>query len=374
MKRSILTIAALLLVSLPALSGALELRAGEQSVVQVNEVVTDDLYAAGAAVTHLGEAQHDLAAAGGNILIQGGVTGDLFIVGGTITVLGNVGDDVRIAGGTVSLRGNVAGDVIIVGGQVTLSGPIGGDVVVAGGSVRIEGAVEGSVRTWGSSIVIDAPIGGSVESESEKLVLGERALIAGPLSYRAVSPSDIPDDAVLGPVTYEKRTDIRDAAQKGLIAFVSLWLVAKFLMTVGCALIIGLYFEKYSRELGKRVFLQPVPEFVAGLVAMISLPIISLLFILSIIGMPLGIIGLMVSAGILLYGHVIAPIIVGSLMNVWLFKRPMEVTWKTVLMGSVAFYAIGLVPVVGFIARTFFILLSVGAALRMKWDIAKEWR
>jgi len=143
---------------------------------------------------------------------------------------------------------------------------------------------------------------------------------------------------------------------------------------VGCALIIGLYFEKYSRELGKRVFLQPVPEFVAGLVAMISLPIISLLFILSIIGMPLGIIGLMVSAGILLYGHVIAPIIVGSLMNVWLFKRPMEVTWKTVLMGSVAFYAIGLVPVVGFIARTFFILLSVGAALRMKWDIAKEWR
>ncbi len=370
---ALLLVATLMLF--PGVSGALDLRVGEQPLIDRAEKVVDDVYAAGAAVTHLGSVTGDLFAAGGNVLVQGLVTGDVVVAGGSVSVLSDLPDDLRVAGGNVTISGDIKGDVIVFGGQVHISGTIEGDLIAVGASVTLDAPVAGSARFLGSTITINAPISGEVRANVERISLTEKASIGGAFAYTAVQEAEKEAGArVLGGIEFTKRTDLREAATEGLIAFLTVWLVLKFLMLLTSALVIGLVFKKYAIELGQRSLAHPIPEFGIGLVIAIVLPVVSLLLILSFIGMPLGIIGFLSFMALMMYGHIIGAIVLGSLLNSWLFTRPIDVNWKTILLGSVVFYVLGSIPFVGWIARTFFILVALGAALTMKWEIAKEWR
>jgi hypothetical protein len=50
------------------------------------------------------------------------------------------------------------------------------------------------------------------------------------------------------------------------------------------------------------------------------------------------------------------------------------VDWKTISIGSVAYFIFGLIPIVGWLASLFFFVLVVGSATKIKLDIVNEWR
>ena len=374
--RHFIPVVALALLCAPLLASALELRTGEQPSINIGESIVDDLYITGGAVSHLGTAQGDFIAAGGSVLIQGTVGADAIVGGGTVTFVGPIGDDVRVAGGNVTINSAVAGDVVAFGGQLTFAGNIGGDLIAYGGTVRVDAPVGGDVRMGGGNIYINAPINGSVHIDAaEKVTLGPSAAIAGDFIYKAASELVNESGAPIGGmIEYTPRPDIREAAAEGLIAFLSLWFIAKFFMMLFGAMLVGLVFKRYATELGRRALRQPVPEFATGLVVVIVLPIVSVILLATIVGIPLGFLGMFSFGALLVYGGLIAPIVLGSLLNSWMFTRPIEVSWKTILLGVVAFYIVGFVPFVGTLARVFFLLLALGAAIRFKWDLAKEWQ
>jgi cytoskeletal protein CcmA (bactofilin family) len=368
--------AAALLLLFPVLALALEMRAHDQPTIGANETIAGDIYIAGGSVTHLGKVEGDFVGAGGTVLVQGPVGADVMVSGGTVTVVGPVADDVRVAGGNVTVNSLVTGDVVAFGGQLTIAGHIGGDVVAYGGTIRIDAPVTGDVRLGGGNIYINAPIAGTVRIDAaEKVTLGQSAAIAGDLIYSSASEASVENGArVEGATAYTPRPDIREAATEGLIAFLSLWFIAKFFMMLVAAMLVGLIFKRYATELGRRALVQPLPEFATGLVTVIVLPIISGILLVTIVGIPLGLLGLFLFAAMLVFGGIIAPIVLGSLLNSWIFTKPIEVSWKTILMGVAAFYLAGFVPFVGTLARLFFFFLALGAALRFKWGMAKEWR
>lgn len=77
---------------------------------------------------------------GGNVVVQAHerIVGEVAAIGGAVEVLGEVLGDVFALGGSVTVEGTVSGDVVAVGGTITL-GPtarISGDVIVVGGSIN----------------------------------------------------------------------------------------------------------------------------------------------------------------------------------------------------------------------------------------------
>lgn len=362
------------LLSAPLVS-ALEFRASDQVSIPPTESIREDIYLAGGTVSQLGRVSGDVFAAGGQILSQGDISGDLIATGGSIMVVGTTTDDVRVAGGNVTIHGAVLGDVIVFGGAVAVSGEVRGDVVAFGGTVRVSGPVRGELRAGGGTVTIDAPVGGPVRIDAERVELTSRARLSEGIAYSAVQElSKESGAAIMGAVTFEPRRDVREAAANGLIAFLSLWFVLKFVMLLIGSLLISYFFNGYAINLVERCRAKPLQEFALGLAAMIVIPVVSVVLMAILIGLPLGLLGMLAFFGLGVFAHLIAPIVFGSFLYSWIFGRPPTVNWKTTAVGAIVFYLIWFVPFAGWFARFYFLFLVIGATVSFKWDIARSWQ
>ncbi len=363
-----------LLFGVPALLFAADFRSGDQVSVKSTETVAEDLYMAGGTITSAGSVTGDLYAGGGTVLISGAVSEDLVAGGGTVTVLGPVGDDVRIGGGTVLIQGTVGGDAVVGGGQIHLTGSrIEGDVLMGGGSIRIDASVGGDVKIGGDEVYINAPVAGNVEVHAEKLTLGSEARIAGNLKYRSPKEATLEAGAtVVGTTTYEPAKD-RDGRAMAA-AFLSALALAKLCMLLAGAFFFALVFRRFAEAVTKTAALRPLLEIGRGFVFLIVAPVLSVLLLVTIVGMPLGLLGLLSYGALMIVSCLVAPIVLGSLLYQWFSKKEREINWKTVLIGVFAVFLLGFIPILGGLINFILVLLTLGAVVKIKWDLIKEWR
>jgi hypothetical protein len=361
----------------PVMAHGAEFRAGDQPKLDSSETVKNDLYIAGGTVNSLGKVVGDLTAAGGNLLVSGGVSEDINIAGGTIIILGDVGGGIRGAGGNVTIKGAVGGDIVVAGGQIQIIGDrVGRDVVVAGGSVEIDSPVSGNVRFTGGKLVINAPVLGNVEANGEEVTLGSAAVISGNLTYKATKEATLAEGAkVMGKTNYTPRVIPKNTMAKGLAAFLTIVVLAKFVSMLVGSLILGLTFKRYTAELVERAFTNPWAELGRGLVFSITLPILSLILLVTLIGIPFGILGFLSLVAILIVSSFVAPILFGSLLHKWIKKGDgYVVSWKTILLGTVVSFVITAVPVLGGLVLAGFTLISIGVVVKTKWEVLKGWK
>lgn len=358
---------------MPTLGRAAEVRAGDQPSVKEEERLTEDIYIAGGNVTSAGALGADLIAAGGTVLVSGDVAADLAAAAGSVTVLGNVGDDVRAAGGNILLRSEVGGDVVLAGGQLNIGGSIAGDLLAGGGAVRVDAPVSGNVRIGGGDVYLNSAISGNVEVYTDKLTLGKGARIAGSLTYAAGKEATMEEGAVVsGEVTFNKRE--RTVSVGGIVAIISLALIATTLSQLAAALLLGLVFRRYAVRLVETAAAKPLLEVGRGLIICIVLPVASLMLLWSLIGIPLGILGLLIFAMTIVFLWIMTPVLLGSFAYRSFFGGEFDVNWKTILLGVFVYALLGLIPIVGWLAQFILMLLTLGAVAKMKWEIAKEWR
>ncbi len=377
----VLVLLSLVLLVFPILTLAAEFRAGQQTSFASSEKTATNLYMAGGTVVSSGTADKDLLMAGGTALVSGPVTGDLFIVGGNITVLNQVSGDLRIGGGNIIINGNILGDAVVGGGQIVLSGKIiGGDVAAAGGAVRLDSEVKGNVKIAGGEVYINAPVGGDADIKANKLTLGPNADIRGNLKYSANKPVIIEEGGKVRGETAFTQLKGHDGINKGMTAGLIFGLftfvfVVKFLMLLTAALIFGLVFRRYSRELVEKATANPLKELGRGVVTLIVLPILSIILLITIIGAPFGILGLLSFIMLCILGAVLTPIFLGSLVYKWISKKPdYIINWKTILLGIVIYFILGLIPLLGWVVKCIAVTITLGAALNIKWQILKAWR
>lgn len=365
------------LILAPVALSAAEFRTGDAPSHPAGETITDDLYLIGGSITSSGTVRGDLILTGGNILVNGSVSGDVAAAGGNISILGNVGDDIRVGGGTVVIQGAITGDVLVGGGQVTIAGTrVGGDVAVAGGMIRIDAPVTGDVRIGGGEVHINSTIGGNVEIQAEKITLGPKAVINGTLTYKSPNEAVLAEGAVVrGKTTYTPSPDVRQAARDGLIAFFSIWVIAKMIMIFSGALVIGYVFQRYAAEFVSRATEKPLGELARGVVFFILTPILAVILLMTVIGMLFGILGLLGWIAMLIFGSMLTPLLIGAVVHKFIFK-PAEylIDWKTILLGTALYFAVGVIPVIGGLVCFLAMILAIGAAIHIKSDALSEWR
>ncbi len=375
------TILAIILAAcmvVPVVSAAAEFRTGQAATYLKNEALNDDIYLLGGGITSNGSVRGDLFTFGGNVLINGKVLGDVTAGGGTVSILSDVHDDVRASGGTVVVQGAVVGDVLLAGGQVTLGGArIGGDVAVAGGVVRIDVPdIEGDVRLVGGDVRIDSVVNGNLAVQAENIVLGPNAHINGTFTYKSPKQAVLESGAVVvGETAYTKSPDVREAAKLGLVAFFSIWFVAKMFMVFSGALVIAYVFQRFADELVLRAVSRPLAEFGRGVIFVIVTPIVSVLLLFTVIGIAFGALGLLGFAALMILATMIAPILIGSTVYKYVFRQhEYEVTWKTALLGTVLYFVIGIIPFLGPIIVFGITLIAAGVAINIKAKVISEWR
>lgn len=363
---------------LPAVGFAAELRAADQSVVGSNELITNDLYIAGGTVTSSGVIEGSLTGAGGTVLVTGPVSNDVTVAGGTLTILGTIGGAVRATGGNITVASSVRTDVVAAGGQVQITGgQVGRDVVVAGGTVRIDSPVTGNVRFIGGQLYLNAPVSGNVDVvTAQKVTLGSAAVISGNFTYKAAQKAVMEAGAqVKGAVKYTPSVSRGEAVKEGLAGLFAFWIIAKFMMLLAGALIFGLCLKRFSAEVVRGAFAQPLSELGRGLVLLVVLPVASILLLITLVGLPFGILGLISLVALGIVSSLIAPVLLGSALYKWIMKTSgYEISWKPIVLGVVAYMLCGLIPILGWVIAFGFWLIALGAIAKTKLDELRNWR
>jgi len=373
--RIVIALVAVVAIVLPLSLFAAQFRVGNQTTLGAQETINNDLYIAGGSVSTAGVVTGDLLAAGGNVLINSKVGQDALLAGGTITILGDVADDVRVAGGNITITGAIGGDLIAGGGQINIAGGnIGGDAAIGGGVVWIGAPIAGNVRLGAGEVHINAPITGDVTIDANKIFLENGAKINGSLTYTSPQEAEIAPGQVAGRVMFNPRAT--HAQKTNIIGIaLSVWLLVRFLMLLTAALVLGLIFKRYAKNIVEGGLKKPLLELGRGFVSVVVIPAASIVLLITIIGVPLGILGLIGFVVFMMFGYIFAPILLGSLLYKWFGKKEGHtITWLSILLGVVVFCLFGWVPFIGWIIRCILVLITLGAIARMKMTFVKDFR
>ena len=304
--------------------------------VNVDQPKKGNLYLVGGKVNVHAKIGGDLIAAGGKVYINDTLAEDALILGGQTEISGYTGGDVRVVSGKLIISGNIAGDLNVTGGQVTILSNvvIGGDLLVAGGKVNLEGKVMGSVNIAGGELHLTGDINGDLEAYGGKLYLNgtikghskiaaehinldDKCIFAGDVTYWTKHRNHLNFtnhlsagaaahfDKKLMPVFYKQQW--KQNMYRISSGYWVFRLSSNFLLVFLLLAFFDKTFNRYSghlqANLGKSLGL--------GSLLLLLVPLVSGLAMVTIIGIPVGVIGFGLFAGMVSISQVL-PAVLGA--------------------------------------------------------------
>ena len=338
------TVAALLMAGMcgalmvPSNAAAFESRKGESIEVAKDETIKGDILLTGHQILINGTVEGDVYAFGQNIEVNGHIKGDLLTGAQTVHVSGQIDGNIRAFLNTLTIPGVVGRNVMAWAQVVNVdsAGKVGRSVTSFCQTLGVDGKVGGDLVALDQSTRVSGTIDGGVKLKGETLMLKSSAQVAGPVSFEGEKEPFVESGAKLasGPVSFTKhRADSRMESKSGyyiwrllwsssfiLLGLVLIWLMPSFAGECVTAA------ENAGASIG------------LGVLVGISAPIAAFFACVTIVGLPLGIMGCMLWL-VLLFT---AQIVVGGLIGRWILGRS-EDTWGRVGRMALGMAIIGVI-------------------------------
>lgn len=285
---------------------------------------------------------------GGSVDVTEATTGTLTAAGGTVTVEAPVAGSLRAAGGKI---------------EITNGGAIAGDAMLAGGHVTVSGPIQGNLHVGGGQVIVDGPVSGNAFIGAGSLTLGPNARIEGKLKFRGGELKQDPAAVVVGGVTHSERGTHRHEHEELTLGerFTHGWVWSAGLVILAAILAGALPgpSAKFAEELVERPWHTPL----IGFLALTAIPIAAVLVMITIIGIPVGILTLVLYAALLMLGYVWLAVVLGGLMlDRFSAATARETAWR---VGAAALAMIVLtllvrVPFLGGVVKFAALIVGVG--------------
>jgi len=349
-KTIILAIVCILLI--PVLVCAEDIYVAESDyLLETGETVADDMYVIA-----------------GDITIRGDVEGDLYLLGSNIDVSGSVEGDFYAMGGDVIVEGTVSGEVYVLGGDVVLSGVFDEVLHAAGGKMELSGTFNNTVNCGGGVVRLSGTFDDDANIQAGTLELLSGAAIEGDLNYTAREFNRAENITITGAVN-----EIPEAACK---ARGPGWAVLAFFGLAGLIgyFIVGMvlygFFPNFTKGAVDRAFSQFAQNLGWGLLVFLLTPLTVLVLLITIVGVPLGIlVGIAYGVGIFI-GEIIVSAALGGLVFS-LFKKPDAAYWLRLLVGLIILFLLSIIPIVNILVVLIVWILGLGTLVLYIGDLRK---
>jgi hypothetical protein len=344
----------------------------------VTRTFGSDYFAAGGMVNLTDPVMGDALLAGAQVSTASEVKGDLMVAGAEVSIGGGIGDDLYVAGGEVQVDAIVAGNARVAGGEVGV-GPatvINGSVSLSGGRIRFDGSTRGYLQASGGVVQIDGTVDSDAEVRAEEIEIGPETRIAGKLIVHGPRAPTIPAGAqIVGGVEFhegepswhvdehEVARDVRTVAH-GVGSL--LWIIGVFV----AGTLFTLAFPSYSARAADWIGREPLRSLGLGFVLLICLPVLAVLLVITIVGIPLALILVMLYVPLLFLGWVTSALFVARKgLSLVRRDRPSSVgmTLLALLLAVLALWALGQVPLLGGWVTFAALLLGIGALVWQGW-------
>jgi len=346
-------------------------------VIPRGETIKDDFYGVGANVHIEGKVDGDALVAGNNIVIDGEVTGDLIAAGGTVFINGYVGDDVRMAGGTIYVNGDIQGDLVVGGGQVLISDKsrVGQSMIIGSGTLQANGPVGKNLLIGAGTVALNNRVGKDAKISADNITLGPDAKIKGNLlSIGTRRPKLSTGAAVDGRMTH--RFVRREAEQRrvgglaglaGLMFYLIFMFVTYLAAIITGVVIIALFPGAVNRST------QMLDEGLwkslgIGFVALIIVPVAAIILMITLLGLPLGLMSLAFYAVFLYLSQLFFSVFLGEKIIGAITKAENVSPYWSLLLGFSVISIISLVPFVGWLVKFIAGLFGLGALVLISFE------
>lgn len=301
----------------------------------------------------------DSALAGNLVDILGNIDGIGFIAGNTVNVNGDM-EYCFVAGKDVTVNGSIQKSVYIAGRNVKLSkdAKINRDVFIVADTVTLEGTISRDASIGASELIIKkgSKIEGNIDTNADKITIEEGVTISGTLKYNENAKTDISKDATIkNTETYKqtetnqnnttKYTDTIISIINTIVVFVVI--TAVFSNTTSKTTKIYEDNKKYLKNAG------------IGLLILCSVPIISILLLVSSLGISLG----FILIALYIMGLYLSQIFTGFVLGDAIFNKLINKELNTVLigiLGIVILKLLMLIPYIGGIITFISLVLGLG--------------
>jgi len=364
------------LLFIPHASWASEYIAQQNYTIAQDKTIENNIYVVGSTVTLNGTAAKDFIAGGNTVDLSGVVKDDAIIGAGTVTITGTIEGDLRIAAGTVIFSGTVLGDVNIAGGTVTFNSDatVKGDVSVASGIATINGSIEGNVNIAGGEVTLAGAVQQNVNAKVGTLNITDTAHINGNLTYESTEQAAIATNAQIDGSTHFNQHNVSRLNMYFGLAGIS---IASFIFSLIGGLIGALILVFALKGFSTRIIQTGISSFwrmvLNGLVLGIVLPVASIILMVTVAGIPLGVMLFVIYSAFMVFGALYAGIILGAFIMKWIQKKDeVKLNWQAPVLGIILINAVAVVPIIGWVVAFIFFLAGVGAFTKTLYSRLSE--
>jgi cytoskeletal protein CcmA (bactofilin family) len=296
---------------------------------------------------------------GKNTMVAAGeaISEELVAVGANVEVAGNMKEGLKAFGANVAIPGEVQGELVVFGANVVLSGTYHG---------KVEGVA--------ANLVLSGTFDDNVKVGAAKITITPTAKIKGDLIYSAPLVEQQKGSLIMGKMirkgwkVREKEAEQWWGRGKKVIASIGIFL---YILSIPAFLIAGALihyaFPKKTEAIVSTISASPWKSTGIGFVFLVVVPVGIVISLLTLVGIPTGIIGALLYA-IFLY-------ISGIYIRVWIGRKLLGFIKKSLktsffwpfLVGTILITLLSLIPFVGWFFRLFFLLLSLGAMWTVIW-------
>ena len=346
-------------------------RQGEVVTVAKGEVLNRDLFAFGERVEISGTVNGDVYAFGGTIIVDGIINGDLIAAGGSLNISGVVSQDSRVAGGQITITGKIGRNLTIGAGnvEITDSANIGGSLLAGAGNLNIAGPIEKDIRAGSGSLTISSAVGGDVDAGVDTLRLTSKASVGGNLTYWSDQEASIDGNAkVQGEIVKNTPPKTQGPTPEKIfgvaIGAVLFLKIISFITTLVLGLLIIRLLPKFSQNVATNIRKKPWASLGVGFLATVLIPIVFVILLVTVIGIPLAIMLLPIYL-ISLYVVRVFPMLWGGVILSEKLNWKINAYWSFIA-GSFIYFIIQLIPIVGGLVTLFTVLFGLGTLLITK--------
>lgn len=305
--------------------------------------------------------------AGEKISSEGDINGIGFMAGNEVSVDGNM-EYGFIAGETLNITSNIKNDLFLAGSDVNLTDDavINRDLFVGAANITINNVTVKRNANLAASVIeiSNTKIEGNLYISAEEIVMGENVVIDGKLSYNenaivtGISKVDV-DKIKKYALPELEKVSITTTIRTRLLSIIS-----QFLLLV----IIFLLFPSLIKKIDKKIENNSISNYLTkmgiGFIALVMVPIASVIMMVTIIGLPIGFLLLALYCMSLYFSLLVTSYIIGNKINTYLLKKPYNY-YSSILIGIILMKVISFIPVISGLVSFFGLLLGIGVIVNL---------
>jgi cytoskeletal protein CcmA (bactofilin family) len=340
----------------------------------------DDIWRVGARVHATASDHNNLWAAGAVVAVRGSVKSDIWAAGAEVDVDATAGKSLWAAGAIVSVVGQ-AQDMYVAAARATVDARVNGKLSVgaarvlvgrgtevagvtrlAGAEVVFSGTSRGAAEFYADTVQINGRIVGNLRVRARSISLGKGAIVDGDAVFETLDEPQID----VGATIKGRQTVTIPMRQQVDRRSTIVTLGAAVLFGVGAGLVLGIILLIAARPFVERgidaIRNAPVRSAFVGLGVFILVPLVASLIMVTIVGIPIGLLILLAFPLAVAIGLVLAAFgLADRILNRDRAERSAGGQFVSLLVGVIILAVVGLIPILGFVVGILALLVGLGA-------------